>query len=41
VLQWRRSSLRSLTIVTGGLLVGSAVWMVALHEPGTDPSRVS
>jgi len=40
VLRWRRDSVRSLTGVTGGLLACSAVWMIALHEPGTDPSRV-
>jgi peptidoglycan/LPS O-acetylase OafA/YrhL/lysophospholipase L1-like esterase len=40
VLRWRRGSVRSLTAVTGGLLACSAVWMIALYEPGTDPSRV-
>jgi peptidoglycan/LPS O-acetylase OafA/YrhL/lysophospholipase L1-like esterase len=36
----RRASLRLLTTITGGLLVASASWMIVLHEPGSDPTRI-
>ncbi|HMF83751.1 MAG TPA: acyltransferase family protein [Acidimicrobiia bacterium] len=40
VLRWRRGSVRSLTVLTGALLAASATWMVALYQPGADPTRV-
>ena len=40
VLRWRRGSFRSLTMITGALLVASATWMVLLYTPGADPTRV-
>ncbi len=40
VLRWRRGSVGSLAIVSGLIAIGSTLLMVALYDPGRDPSRV-
>jgi len=40
VLRLRNGSVRSLAVVSGGMLVGSVVLMMTMYEPGRDPSRV-
>ncbi|MGQ0823416.1 MAG: DUF459 domain-containing protein [Actinomycetota bacterium] len=39
-LRWRRGGRRALLVACGVLAAASAVLMTALHQPGTDPSRV-